>query len=128
MSSVRNLHRFESLLRRERAWLQALLERQPTAEPEPGGLQPNHPAEVAGSLFDREEALGLKAYLVRRLAEVDAALHRIHAGTYGRCEGCGMPIPKARLKVVPAARMRVECQERIESELSRQPQSDEALT
>ena len=31
-------------------------------------------------------------------------LQRIDAGTYGRCEACGEPIPQERLEAVPTAR------------------------
>ena len=37
------------------------------------------------------------------------AIARIDAGTYGTCEGCGEPIPEARLEAVPYATRCVEC-------------------
>ena len=40
----------------------------------------------------------------RLLADVDNALSKIDAGTYGLSEGSGEPIPYARLKAVPWAR------------------------
>ena len=43
------------------------------------------------------------------VAEIDAALERVEAGTYGMCEACGKPIPKARLEVVPEATLCVSC-------------------
>jgi DnaK suppressor protein len=45
----------------------------------------------------------------RRLAEIDAALERLVAGTYGVCEVCGRPIPRARLEVRPMAQTCVSC-------------------
>ena len=44
-----------------------------------------------------------------RVAEIDAALSRVDAGTYGICESCGNPIPEARLEVVPEATLCVGC-------------------
>ncbi|RPA10182.1 TraR/DksA C4-type zinc finger protein [Gordonia sp. OPL2] len=44
-----------------------------------------------------------------RLDELDAALDRVGAGTYGRCEICGRGIGEARLEVLPAARLCVDC-------------------
>jgi DnaK suppressor protein len=39
-----------------------------------------------------------------QLDEVDAALARLHAGTYGVCEDTGQPISAARLRAVPWTR------------------------
>ena len=44
-----------------------------------------------------------------RVAEIDAALSRVDAGTYGTCEACGKPIPKARLEALPEATLCVGC-------------------
>jgi len=38
-----------------------------------------------------------------RYAQVNAALSRIHEGTYGTCEVCGNTIEEARLEADPAA-------------------------
>ena len=43
------------------------------------------------------------------LAEIDAALARLEAGTYGTCERCGRPIEVARLEARPTARTHVAC-------------------
>jgi RNA polymerase-binding protein DksA len=45
----------------------------------------------------------------RQLAEIDAAVTRLDAGTYGRCESCGGPIGEARLEVRPTARLCIAC-------------------
>lgn len=47
--------------------------------------------------------------------QVQAALVRIEAGTYGICEGCGKPINQARLDAVPYATNCKECAERFEN-------------
>ena len=47
--------------------------------------------------------------LVSPDARVDLALVKIEAGTYGVCERCGNPIPKARLKALPYAALCVAC-------------------
>jgi RNA polymerase-binding transcription factor DksA len=44
------------------------------------------------------------------LSEIDAALARLDAGTYGWCEECGDAIPVERLEVIPAAARCVRCQ------------------
>ncbi|MQW77865.1 TraR/DksA family transcriptional regulator [Nocardioides sp. dk4132] len=45
----------------------------------------------------------------QRLAEIDAALERVAAGSYGVCVRCGRPIPAERLAVRPAASTCVAC-------------------
>ena len=52
------------------------------------------------------------AHAVESLEEVDAALQRIEAGTYGSCELCQEPIPVERLEIVPTAARCVRCQTR----------------
>lgn len=44
------------------------------------------------------------------LAQVEAALRRLDAGTYGNCADCGEPIPLRRLRVQPAADRCAACQ------------------
>jgi RNA polymerase-binding protein DksA len=43
------------------------------------------------------------------LLEIDAALTKLEAGTYGRCESCGQEIGAARLEAKPAARLCITC-------------------
>jgi DnaK suppressor protein len=50
----------------------------------------------------------------RELIYIQAALARIDAGTYGRCESCENAIPKARLEVLPYATMCIKCQREAE--------------
>jgi len=48
------------------------------------------------------------------LQEVEDALARLDAGTFGDCDGCGEAIPAARLMVQPAARFCAACQSALE--------------
>lgn len=43
------------------------------------------------------------------IAEIDHALDKIQAGTYGVCDDCGRAIPRARIQARPAASLCVEC-------------------
>lgn len=54
------------------------------------------------------------------LAETDAALERIAAGTYGLCLRCGRPMDRARLRLFPAAGLDICCMENEEMEHERQ--------
>ena len=68
-----------------------------------------HDPEGATIAFERAQLAALLAGARRRLTDLDAALRRLDAGTYGRCERCGRPIPAQRLAVRPSARTCVSC-------------------
>jgi RNA polymerase-binding transcription factor DksA len=68
-----------------------------------------HDPEGATIAFERAQVAALLAGAQRRLADLGAALERLDAGTYGRCERCGRPIPAERLAVRPSARTCVAC-------------------
>jgi DnaK suppressor protein len=48
------------------------------------------------------------------MAAVQAAQHRIHEGSYGRCSDCGLEIGHERLLAQPSAERCVRCQEQAE--------------
>jgi RNA polymerase-binding transcription factor DksA len=50
------------------------------------------------------------------LEDIQAALARIKAGTYGYCIDCGEPIYPQRLERLPAAARDLACQERFEAQ------------
>ena len=58
---------------------------------------------------ERGEASVLAASLQETLDEVNAALAKMDAGSYGICEGCGQPITQARLEAMPATRFCIAC-------------------
>lgn len=60
--------------------------------------------------WQRVEALR-RARLAER-QEVEEALRRMDAGSYGVCVSCGREIPAARLEARPMATMCVECASR----------------
>ncbi|WGX94405.1 TraR/DksA C4-type zinc finger protein [Nocardioides sp. L-11A] len=68
-----------------------------------------HDPEGATIAFERSQLATLVAQVRRHLAEVEAALARLDAGSYGRCETCGAPIAPARLEARPTARTCVGC-------------------
>ncbi|HEX7521842.1 MAG TPA: hypothetical protein VF441_07280 [Acidimicrobiia bacterium] len=67
-----------------------------------------HPADTATETFEREKDLSILDQLEAELAELQAALERIDAGTYGVDEVTGEPIPDERLDAIPAARTNVD--------------------
>jgi DnaK suppressor protein len=80
------------------------------AEMEPGDIQFDDESGEGGTAnVDRERDLALSAQARQEVEEIDFALAKIASGTYGRCENCGQPIPRARLKAIPHARLCVAC-------------------
>lgn len=68
-----------------------------------------HDPEGATIAFERAQTLALLAQARLSLAEVIAAVERLDAGSYGRCEECGATISSERLAARPAARHCVAC-------------------
>lgn len=75
-----------------------------------------HMADSGTDNFDRDFALTLLSSDKDALSEIDAAVQRIVAGTYGACELTGKKIPRARLEAIPWTRYTVEAQAQIERE------------
>jgi RNA polymerase-binding transcription factor DksA len=74
----------------------------------------NHPADAGTELFEREKDMALVGNIDGLVVRIEAALAKIHAGTYGICERCGQRIPDARLKAAPYATMCISCQSKYE--------------
>jgi DnaK suppressor protein len=48
---------------------------------------------------------------------IDAAIDRLHNGTYGRCLDCDQMIPEGRLKVRPYAIYCIKCKSKREEQM-----------
>jgi RNA polymerase-binding transcription factor DksA len=59
-------------------------------------------------VVERERDLALSAQARQTIADIDAALQRIAAGTYGYSLVSGRPIPRERLEAIPWATVLVE--------------------
>ena len=75
-----------------------------------------HQADAGSDAYDRDFALSLLSQEQDALYEIEEALKRVDAGSYGICEMSGKPIPHARLEAIPFARFTVECQTQIEKQ------------
>ena len=73
-----------------------------------------HMADSGTDTFDRDFALSLVSSEQEALTEIDSAIKRIHAGTYGVCEINQKPIAKERLLAVPFTRYSAEAQKDLE--------------
>ena len=68
-----------------------------------------HDPEGATIAFERSQVGAFVLQVREHLGEVDAALERLDAGTYGTCERCGAPIGDDRLEARPVARTCIRC-------------------
>jgi DnaK suppressor protein len=73
-----------------------------------------HMADAGTDTFDRDFALSLVSNEQEALAEIEAAIKRVHAGTYGICETTQKPISKERLLAVPFTRYSTEAKKEVE--------------
>ncbi len=114
--------RFRELLLAERERVQAALdnlhaENPGSLEDETGDLASSsvddHLADMATATFDREVADTLEDNTEGVLAAIDAALHRIDAGTYGTCQRCGRQISEERLDALPYAELCIDCKREV---------------
>jgi RNA polymerase-binding transcription factor DksA len=76
---------------------------------EPGDVQFDEESGEGDTLaVERERDLALSAQARAAVEQIDAALDRIEAGTYGVCVASGLSIPQERLRAIPWAAERVE--------------------
>ena len=81
-----------------------------TEDREPGDVQFDEESGEGDTLaVERERDLALSAQARAAIEQIDTAIEKIHAGTYGQCEKCGTNIPKERLKALPYAALCVKC-------------------
>jgi DnaK suppressor protein len=81
-----------------------------TEDREPGDVQFDEESGEGDTLaVERERDLALSAQARAAIEQIDVAIEKIHAGTYGQCENCGTAIPKERLKALPYAALCVKC-------------------
>ncbi len=107
---VAGLQRYKRLLLAKRQELSSSALEASAPVPAAGGWR--------GDLMDQASA-DVEAELQIRLHQTDGrlaraieeALVRIGEGTYGICEACMRPIPKARLNAVPWTRLCRQCKE-----------------
>lgn len=70
-----------------------------------------HDPEGATIAFERAQLIATLNATRQHVADLSAALQRLDAGTYGRCERCSRPIPAARLAARPTALTCIACAE-----------------
>jgi len=98
----------QHLLNRQADLTKDALEEQPSFS--------SHMADAGTDTYDRDFALGMLSSEQDAAAEIDYALNRIRAGTYGVCELTGKPIEKARLEAIPWTRFSTAVEKKLETE------------
>ena len=80
-------------------------------------LRSESPGDVIDAAYDSaqdEISSQLAEVESRELANIENALERMKAGTYGTCEVCSGKIPLVRLNALPYATMCIDCQRELE--------------
>ena len=65
--------------------------------------------EGADEALELEKRLVLEQRLVESVNDVEHALQKYEAGTYGLCDSCGQAIELARLEAMPQASLCLSC-------------------
>jgi RNA polymerase-binding transcription factor DksA len=68
-----------------------------------------HDPEGATIAFERSQIGALIRQAEHQVEEIDAAVKRLDAGTYGTCEVCAACIGEERLEARPTARVCIVC-------------------
>ncbi|MGI9343737.1 MAG: TraR/DksA family transcriptional regulator [Gammaproteobacteria bacterium] len=68
-------------------------------------------AEQAAELGNVQVVSALESEAMQELTDIENALHKLDAGTYGVCATCGEDINKERLEARPACAECVDCAE-----------------
>jgi DnaK suppressor protein len=59
---------------------------------------------------ERQTEFAMNEHETAELGDIEAALERTDAGTYGQCTDCNVTIPPARLNAYPTAKRCIDCQ------------------
>ena len=71
-------------------------------------------AAAASQVFDQQRDLALRERAIGQLAQVEAALGRLEAGSFGTCVRCLRQIAPARLEALPWAAHCIDCQSTLD--------------
>ncbi len=71
--------------------------------------------EEATESMELEKRLALENRLKSLLTEVERALEKLDAGTYGICDLCNMAIDPARMEALPQAILCLSCRQKVKN-------------
>jgi RNA polymerase-binding protein DksA len=75
----------------------------------PGQMTYGSQAAAASHVFAQQRDLALRDSERAQLRQVEEALERLTAGSYGTCRSCGRPIAAERLEAIPWAALCIDC-------------------
>jgi DnaK suppressor protein len=101
--SEADLHHFRAKLSHKRDELIAARAANESARRGQNAME-SEEGDLAEQVIEQDTALRMSAFDQSLLADVERALAKIEAGTYGSSEATGEPIPRERLEVMPWAR------------------------
>jgi DnaK suppressor protein len=84
------------------------------SEADEGSGVGNDPADVGSDVYEQERILTLERNEEETLRQVDEAMARLEAGTFGTCTRCGQLIGLERLEARPYAALCIRCQSAVE--------------
>ncbi len=77
--------------------------------------------EEATESMELEKRLALENRLNSLLAEVERALQKLDAGTYGYCDMCNTQIDPARMEALPQAILCLSCRQKMKNAKTQTP-------
>ena len=75
----------------------------------PGQMTYGSQAAAASQVFAQQRDLAMRDRERTQLRQVEEALGRLNAGTYGTCLSCGRVVAPERLEAIPWAATCIEC-------------------
>jgi DnaK suppressor protein len=77
--------------------------------------------EEATESMELEKRLALENRFNSLLAEVERALQKLEAGTYGFCDMCNTAIDPARMEALPQAILCLNCRQKVKNAKTQNP-------
>jgi len=119
MAMTIDIEKMRARLKARQAELQEAISGLPEAPPTPvdpitANEDPHDSEDMATDITEMVQEQSIQVNEQALLTEIERALARIDAGTYGLCVQCGQPIPEKRLEALPWAARDVQCESQLE--------------
>lgn len=114
MQKILNLPNLKQTLMQQREDLLERLEEIKTAVASEEVLNPDK-TDLAMASQNNDREMLLQVHAESQLEDIDKALERFEAGTYGICTACGEEIQPERLEIMPTAALCITCQRNQEN-------------
>ncbi len=114
-----DIEKMRARLKARQAELQKAISGLPEAHPTPvdpitANEEPHDNEDMATDITEMVQEQSIQVNEQALLTEIERALARIDAGTYGLCVVCERPIPEKRLEAIPWAARDVQCESQLE--------------